>query len=473
MKAKVKANPMNDYDHKTINALVSEFEAMAERGVLSILNERSYSLLIEHYMKEDIFDRAIEVINHALRNYFYSVEFYIKKAQLLAKAGHNSEALKVLDAAAMFSPNDEEMAMTRADILIQLGLSEEATHLIERLKGSSDAWVVSHAYILEGKLLRAQSLPELAFAAFRSAVFANSRNETAFEAYWSFAESNKKYEASAHIFEKIIDRDPYSYLSWFYYGHTQSYLGNYHEALEAYEYAFIINPDFELAYKEYADVCYLLKLYNKVLRCCEEYQERFGVNSDFVKWRGICYQKLGNTELARFYLHQALNLEPLDDELFYHLGECYLTEEKLSKAIKYFSKAISIEEYREEYYCSLANALAQVGDIIQAEDNYWAAINIAESDPIYWLNYANFLINNDRKEEALELLCEAEDNTVGNQAVFGKVACLFCMGRRQEALFRLSEIIIEDYESHPILFEMLPELTDDSEVINLIASQLG
>ena len=459
---------MNNNYNKTITALVNEFETFSERGVLSVMNDRSYLLLLDYYIKEEIWDRAFEVLEHALSNYSYSAEFYIRKAQLLSKVRKFEDALYVLDQAKGFSPGELEIELTRAEVFIKLGVFEDASQILEGLKQSDIPKVLSNVYVLESLIHKQQNNHEPIFFTLKSALQLNTRNEQAIELFWTTTEGSKKYNNAKVVFEELIDQDPYSHLFWYYYGHTLSYLGEYREALDAYEYAFIIKPEFESAYKEFAELSFELKDYPRTLHCCQEYASLFSMDSDFLMLMGRCQQQLNSYDTARRYFHQALQIDPMDDEILFHLGECYSHIENWESAIWYYRKAIEIEDKREEYFASIAEAYRVNGQLHKAEAAWLEAIAIAPETADYWIQYAGFLLENDRGEEALELLTDAEEEALDMEITYGKIACLFCLGRRKEGIFWLGEAIYEDPESRNILFDILPELKKDTEIIQLI-----
>lgn len=461
---------MNNNYNKTITALINEFETFSERGVLSVMNDRSYLLLLDYYIKEEIWDRAFEVLEHALNTYSYSAEFYIKKAQLLSKIHKFEDALQVLDQAEGFSPGELEIDLTRAEVFINLGGFEDASQILDGLKELDIPQVLSNVYVLESLIHKQQNNYEPIFFTLKSALQLNTRNEQAIELFWTAIEGSKRYDQGKKVFQQLIDQDPYSYLFWYYYGHTLSYLGEYSEASDAYEYAYIINPEFEAAYKEFAELSFELKKYDKALACCQEYAEHFSMDSDLLMLTGRSYLLLGDYDQARQYLHKALQIDPMDDEILFHLGICYAHAENWESAIWYFRKAIDIEDKREDYFASIAEVYKATGQFQKADAAWMEALSIAPETTDYWLQYAVFLIENDRAEEALELLTDAEEDALDMAITYGRVACLFYLNRRQEGLFWLAEAIHEDFDSHKVLFSMLPELEKDAEVIQLIVS---
>ncbi len=459
---------MNNNYNKTITALIDEFEAFSERGVLSVMNDRSYLLLLDYYIREEIWDRAFEVLEHALNNYSYSVEFHIKKAQLLSKIQKFEDALQVLDQAKGFSPGELAIDLTRAEVFINLGVFEDAAQILDGLKESDIPQVLSNVYVLESLIHKQQNNFEPIFFTLQSALQLNTRNEQAIELFWATIEGTKRYNNGKIVLKELIDQDPYSYLFWYYYGHTLSYLGEYQEAVEAYEYAYIINPDFEPAYKEFAELCFELKGYGQALACCQEYAQRFSMDSDLLMLTGRCHQQLGHYDKARQFLHKALQIDPMDDEILFHLGECYAQAENWESAIWYLKKAIDIEDKREEYFASIAEAYRVTGQFPKAEIAWMEAISIAPEVVDYWLRYTRFLLDNNQGEKALELLTDAEEDAIDLTVTFARIACLFHLGHRHEGLFWLGEAVFEDDGLVNVLFEISPELQNDPEVIRVI-----
>ena len=56
----------------------------------------------------------------------------------------------------------------------------------------------------------------------------------------------------------------------------------------------------------------------------------------------------------------------------------------------------------------------------------------------------------------------------GPELEYARVACLFALGRKQEALLVLEEALLDDFDSHPGLFRLLPGIEADPQVRSLI-----
>lgn len=463
---------MNFEENQTILDLITEYETSLESGSELFLDEKTYFQLIEYYENEDRYDKALETVERALQYHRYSVDFYIRKAQILIDNEQDAQALSVLEQATAFAPAEPEIALLRAEALAHVGMQEEAFDLLNELKKNAEGEVLCDIYVCEAMLFELNEEYERVFYALKAALLENPRHQEALERLWLCVETTRKYEESVKLHQEILDLDPYSYLAWYNLGHAQSYLGNYDEAIEAYEYAFIINNKFEFAYRDCAELCFEIKQYRKALRCYLELLEHIDSDSDVHFCIGQCYQQLEDYASARSYYNQALQSDPLNDEVLYCIGECHAEEKRWKSAIRYYQKALQIEDTREEYYAALAEAYFEMGDTEKAETNFKIALDLAPDQIQIWMQYTGFLIDTDQVDEALEALQEAESFSIGAEILYCRIACLFALGRRQEAFYWLGEALEEDYDMHRSLFEMMPSLEHDPEVTSLISTYL-
>ncbi len=464
---------MNNRHSQTITDLVAEYEAMVEQGTVSFLNGNDCNRLIEYYEEDDQLERALEVVDFALTTHRYSYEFYFKKAHLLLHNNQAGLAMEVLDEAAAYAPAAKEIDLLRAEALVYLKRQEEAAALVEDLKTTTDRQLLSDIYYVESLIYESQEQHERMFFALQETLALNPGHPSALERMWTCIEAGKKYEESLLLHEELLERDPYAYMAWYNLGHTHAYFGSYPEAIECYEFALVINERFEFAFRDCADLCFEIKQYRKALDYYQEIHERFTPDGDLLLRIGQCHQNTGQYRMARTFYEKALSLDPLDDEVFFHLGECFAEEGKWPDAIRYFNKALSIEEGQEEYFAALADAYYHTGAYLQAEPNFVKAIELAPQESRHWIQYACFLMETGQTGKALEALEEAEIYATGSELIYTRIACLCIAGRKKEALYWLGEALAEDYEKHSLLFDLVPELGNDPDILSVIAGYLA
>lgn len=447
---------------------VAEYEAMLEQGATAFFAEQVYQDLIDFYLESEQPERAMEVAERALVHYRFSPDFFIRKAELLLHAHQEGEALEVLAEAAILAPNHLEIFLLKAQAQATLGnisaaemTLNEASHLAGR--GDQGAIFYVQAYVAE-----CQGNIEAMYGALKQAIHYFPTDREVFEKLWNGIHSLKRYEESIELHNELIDRDPYSSLAWFNLGQTQACLGNYDLALEAFEFALLIDASFEVAHRERAELLFELQQYAEALEAYREMLELFPADWEWHLRIGQCLLAQGQPLAARQDLLAAKALEPFQDEVLFHLGETYLAEEKWRPAIAFFEQALKIDNGREEYHARLALALSAINQAESALYHYFQAVEIAPEDPQYWEQYVEALLRCDDPVEALEVLEQAEEFTTSAELVYLRVAALFAARQRQSALQALAEALEDDFSAHELLLRLQPELLADQNVVSLI-----
>lgn len=445
---------------------------MSQTGVVGYLEEKAFLQLIDYYEGEYMLDRALEVSDHALEHHQFSSDLYIRKAALLLTCHREEQALLLLEQAEILAPSELEIALLRAEAFSLQERHTEALDILESLKDMALPEELGDIYETEALVYENQEQYERMFYALRAALTHNPNHLPALERIWVCVELSKKYVESIALHEAILEENAYSYMAWYNLGQAQSYLCQYEEAIEAYEFAFLINEKFEPAYRDYAELCFELQRFEDALKCYEEMLEHFEVDSELLLRIGQCYLYVNDFAKCRRFLNRTSRLDPLNDEVFFYLGESYAKEGNWKKAITFYKKAIHIEYCREEYFAALAQAYFQLGDYELADTYFNEATTTAPEQVQYWFQYVNFLIATGAHDQAFEVLEEAEEAVAGTELSCCRVACLLASGSRKEALDLLAETLEEDAEVYSILFELAPDLKKDREVLAVVSSFL-
>jgi len=140
---------MNFEENQTILDLITDYEASLERGEEIFLNEKSYFQLIEYYEIENRLDKALEATEYAIKTHHYSIDFYLKKAQLLIDDQQSAQALQVMELADSLAPGEPEIALLRLEALANVGLYYEAFDLIAELKREAQGAFLCELYVSE------------------------------------------------------------------------------------------------------------------------------------------------------------------------------------------------------------------------------------------------------------------------------------------------------------------------------------
>ncbi|MBP7821558.1 MAG: tetratricopeptide repeat protein [Saprospiraceae bacterium] len=452
--------------------LIIEYEAMSQEGAVVFLEKKEFLTLIEYYEKKYNIDRALEVVEHALAQHSFSADIYVRKAQLLLEQGCYEEVLDTISKASILDNSVNTIALPiRIRALINLQLIDEASEeLVYFRTYFNDSFSEATACYFEALIMEQKGEFLGAFEALQQALYIAPNHIEALSYIGIVVEYTGLYEECAQVCKTIINHNPYNALAWYYLGNAYSGMERFEKAFSCYEYAFLSDPTFELGYKEAIVVSNQLKWYFKCIDICEDYHQQFGDDSFVASQLGIAYIHTDKIKQGRKILNVLLRKDDQNEEILYNLGISFVKEGKHEKAISYFERAFEVNELQDEYLSALAEAYNQAGYTDEAIECYREVTEMAPEIWSYWVQYATILMENGEEEAAIELLEEAELNAYCPELTFVKVSCLLTMGRRKEGLNQLANLLEEYYEKYPIIFELLPQAQQDTEILSIITA---
>lgn len=452
----------------TLYELLNSFEAtLSSTGVIAYKKE-DYIQIIRHYLEKRKLEKAQKAVEEALIHFPHVADLYAFQAKIYQKTGHLEDSLEMIEEAICIAPLETSFTFDKSMILAELGEFDEAITTLRLIrpyltKNERFQYNMCLAHIYD-----AQHEYPLMFSALEDALRYEPKSEEALELIWSAVEMGKLYQRSIAFHKDFLDKYPYSYLAWFNLGHAYSCEGMYEQAIDAMEYSFLINNEFENGYMDCAELCQQIGANQKALDIYMDAYKIFGPDADLNVLMAENMIKLGLYDKAKKYLLEAIYFDSYNDEAYYQLGLCYLGKRNWVAAEHAFDKAISIEDQREEYYCGIAEAYIQLGRIDDAEENLQTAIELGPDNARFWLLMASLLMEQNRHEEVLDLLEEAEENSESVEFQYYRSAALFNLARKKEALVVLESALRDGFAGHTILFKISPGLQQDQDILSII-----
>ena len=459
-----------DYHHEEniVKKLIYKFEDMSQKGTVSFFEKTAFLDMISYYETAGNFEKGIQVCDIARRQHVSSTEFLWHKSRLLAQLKLLQEALDCLEEALSFSPENFELNLLQAQIRIELGEFSAAYFNLKRIYPSANKTAQAEVLFLLARIHEINGDFEKVFSTLKKAIRKDPEHPILLNKIWLAAEMSGLYQESANFHKELIENYPYSFLAWYNLGQAYFCLERFEDAAEAFEYSFIINKDFDIAYKDSAESYIMIKQFDKALKIYEEFLERPAPDSDTHAKVGLCYEHLGQILLAKDHYLKSLEINPSNSMALFRLGECFMADEKWDDAIHFYNQAIEADSDREEYLIAIAEAYFKNKNTTQAKIFFQKATDMAPELSKYWTQYAHFLMQMGDSEEAFSILDEAQIYTVDTEVLYCKVACLFAMSKREEALQTLTQALQENASLLESLFTLTPELEQDSEVRALI-----
>ena len=451
---------------------VVKFEKMLSGNESIFFDSTDLEDIIEYYLEEDQLNKALTVVDFAISQYPYSIDFQLIKTDLLISIGDYKEAVQLLEKLEKLGNNCTELFMHKGDALLFSGRYHKAVNSYRKAleltfdnKEKEDILLsLSYAYQCINK-------HEKAIMVLKKCLKLNPGNEDATNELGLCVEILEKFEEGIDYFKEIIDRDPYSHLAWYYLAICYRELGLYEKACEAFDYCIAIKEDYEWAYTGMADTLFHLGRYIDAIESLEEVLKIAGPSEDIYKEIGGCYMELGFQEKARKSFEKAikysLSLDHTDD-IWFCIGQTYEKENKLFQARQCYIKAI--EKYRQsEYVIALGNVEFCLKNHQSALSAYENATTIDPLNEQGWLGLAKCYFAEYDIPTAVEILKEGARYLPFSAQTKFMLSGFYCfIGQYHKGIPVLEEALEIDFEGYQALFEFLPELQNDSKVINAI-----
>lgn len=453
--------------------MVLSYERQKSNDAVGYWESEDFFNIIDYYIDRDQLDEALDVAKLSTSRFPFQYEHYLLKARLFFMISRSDLALNVLDEAEGIAPSEPEIRLLRGEILFAIGEFREALEVFENVKGDVFEEDLFHVLIRESYIHESMKDFASMFYSLKQVLEIDPDNNEALEQIWMSVELSKKYEESIELHKALIDNNPYSYRAWFNLGHAYSCIGEYAKAIEALEYAFIIDPDFEAAYMDCAEICFQERKYDQAFKIYEESIDRFGPDAETLVFMVECLMPLERYTEARDLLLKALTIDPYNDEVHFYLGECHSANGNWKSAIKAYNKAIKIEDRREEYNASIAKAYEQMGDLNLANHYFKKATHIASEQNQYWIMYAMFAKRNRSTEAALDVLNKADLFAVGADLLYHRAACMFELGLESQAILVLEDALQEDISWVNNFVDLCPQAIQNEKVSAMIRYYRG
>ena len=459
---------LNTHQKMHVKQAISQYEAMSQKGTVSFIEETVFLQMIDFCDTEGKHRQALRIADDAIAQHPFSADLYLRKAYILLNRDKIDESLVTIQQAELFAPHNVQVGLLHAELLALHARHHDALEILAELKPHATNEEGSEIYLLQAHLLEDLGKYSKMFDALRQCLLLNSENKEAYEKIIWATEYSERYEDSITLHNRLLDRDPYNWRAWLNVGFAYEASEKFEEAIEAFEYAFAIDEKCQAAYMEAGELHLQLGDYLRAQYVYENAIFNTGEDALILQKLGFCCQKTDNLQTALHYYKRSYELNAGDAQTNFLLGECSRGLGNGQKAIDYYLRAIAIDNRKEEYYAGIAEAYWLTEQYGKALSSFRKAAITAPEDLKYWLLYAGFLFSVGQEKKALSVLQDAQNYTFGAEIEYCQIACLMSLGRRSEALYRLSEALAADFDKHTTLLKWWPDLAENVDFQNMI-----
>ena len=460
-------NPEDDND--ILRDTIRRFEEMRRRREHYFFDVDALQKIIEHFIERIEFTKALEVARYGLKLHPDSMLFKIKEAHLYALTGQEEKALDLLDEAEAISPYDIDLYLIRGNIYNSLERYEDAVKSFSKALKMSDG---QKDDIFLNLAIAHQNMADYSTAVdyYFKCLNENPENEIAMEELLISLEFSGRMEEGLAYFDKLIDNQPYHFTAWFFLGNLYNRLSLFEKALKAFDYVILIKEDFAPAHLDMAHTLSLLERYDEAIaryKIAFEYCQP----DAFIYYNiGECYEQLDIFDEARSYFKKAVKLQPSMAQAWYGIGSTLEGEERWYEAIHFIKKALELDDMQPDFWFALADCEYRLKNFKEAENCYQKAVDTDPENEEIWISFADMIAEQKRPFEAIEMMNAALMYHPDNAEILYRLVCYLYMGGFiQESYQQLDIALDKDFSQHEILFELMPELEKDNQVMNRIS----
>ena len=452
---------------KEENIPLSKFESMLKTNNVYFFDSVEFEEIIHYYLETGKNSLAKKAINLGLQQHPNSINLKLLKAEVLVFEGELDKAANLLNSLNAIEPNNEEVYVQQANIFSKKNDHLQAINLLKKALDFTDDEADIYAII---------GMEYLFLDDFNGARFNFEKclevdlddYSSLYNIVYCFDMENKHNEAVVFL-NNYINKDPYSEVAWHQLGRQYFILGNYENALKAFDYAVLIDEYFVGAFLEKAKTLEKLKRFEEAI---ENYTTTLELDdpTSFVFLRiGECYKKLGTSKLAIKFYKKAVHEDPLLDKGWIAIADSYVKKNKFKKALNFVNKAIEIDEQNTLYWRKYAEINVKLSFYNEAIKAFYECLKLEDNDLEVWVGLSDALCVIGKFEEAIITLNKASVFYKEIAEIEYRYAGLYYQYKNEfKGKKHLQKALEIDFEYQSILNELFPEVIHLKEVQTVI-----
>jgi tetratricopeptide (TPR) repeat protein len=457
--------PEND----DIKDLLKVYERLCLGKGSAFLSEESFERVIDHFDDMDLLAKAMEAADLGIMQYPYSSSLLIKKADLLIAGRHYQQALDFLEKAEILDRNDIDIFILRTDAYLALDMQDKAVALLESAIDQFEGEERIDLLFELADVYDDYEAFEKLFDCLALILEYDPNNQEALYKVCFWTDFTGRNEESIRIHQKIIEDFPYNDLAWFNLAAAYQGLRLFEKAIDAYQYAIVINEKFDYAYRNMADAQMRLHRYREAIESLEKVIELARPEDLIYQALGLCYEKIRNPSQARFYYRKASHLNPDNARIYLKIANTYVKEGKPAQAIRYLEMGLSMKRLDPEFNLLMGECLVKVGKIRDAVHYFLSAVQSKPRNLKGWEALIRTLFESHQYAEAQKHLHAARFK-LGEKPILAyyESAILINLGKTQEGFLLLEKALETNHRQLKRFLRIFPAAVKHPQVVELI-----
>jgi len=445
-----------------ITELVERYERNLSEGRPGYYDVDELEELSDFYLKRGKHQESSNVVEMGLRLHPNSSILLLKRATLYLEVGEPKRALQIIDRLPVH--DDIDANLVRAEVYMQLDRKEEALQLLHRVMEEENTDKSALCLDISGILVEVGMHREAVEFLLDALRYDEKNIDLLFELAYSYEQVEDTPQA-IKTYHRILDIDPYSSETWFNLGQANFNESLYAEAIEAYDYAIVINPNDLLAQLQKAHSFFQSGQYLLAAAAYKEYGENSEVTATVLVYEGESYEKASLFDEAMDCYRRALEISPKSVDACTGMGICLMEKDEFRASLVWFEKALRIDPNISETWVYVAEVFVNLDMSEEAMLSYKRSLDIDPDQPDVLASLGNIHFDAGQYEKALVYYQEAEllDPTIAGLNLF--FALVYAkLGFSEISADYLSKAVALDGNAQKVYDEIINQNEEDHSI---------
>ena len=383
--------------------LIERFEDQLRQNQAGFFDVDELEEIADYYLETGQLQRALLAIDMGGDLHPYATTFAVKRARYFVASHQLDLAKEAIQTAEGLSPNHPDLEWVRGQLLMRLGKNSEAiASLRKALQAAEDPFPIQ-AHL--ASLYTAIGQFHHAVKVLKAMLREEPKDDHLLYMLAANFDMAGHDDKAVEWFKLYLDQYPFSETAWYHLGAAYFRLDELHLALDAMDYALVIDENFTAAHFDRGRILEEKEEYKPAITAFESAIDTDEPNG-FTFYRiGICQQALGKDKKAMDAFVHAIKLDEDLDEAWIELAILYGENKRLFEAIQHAKKALSLDPDNPDYYLVAYDLYMQLGLLLEAEKMLKMVLKTLRIEaPAGLLDYAKSLLEMNQTDAAHSVL---------------------------------------------------------------------